>query len=234
MDPVESRKARQTRAVESFWNACKTGGSRLLDEASAWNGSDARHYRAEAAIVMEHIAPIYWGLGVGSFLFITFRVTGSKRFQIFRDSFVYGKPTSSPPKQTQEWKSLLDRQRDEKAELANDLTRLPFDLFVSVTGACSSMLWLSKPDKLQRDFVAAPLLPGKSLIYSTVCPVLEDAYDKHDASVFQGSDAPLLSAFDAFVKNCRIRSEYIERLRQVGFARPDIVPYPGLQGESVR
>ena len=233
-DPLEStRKARQTSAMEAFWSATKEGASRLLDEAPVWRGPDARFYRREAAIVMEHVTPLYWGLAAGSFLFVTFRISGSKRFQMYRDAYLYGKampttPVNDPTKQ--QWKSLLERQTEEKAELANELTRLPFDIFISIMGGCSSVLLLSKPDKLERDFVAVPLVPGKSLIAKTMCPPIQQVYERQDLRVFEGSDAGLLQTFRGFAENCRIRSEYIQQQTQRGEARPDVVPYPGLQG----
>jgi hypothetical protein len=227
---------KQTKALEAFWKAAKEGASRLVDEASTWSGPDARFYRAEGRVVMEHISPLYWGLATGSFLFITFRIAGSKRFQTYRDLYLYGAPVPhNPPSSTkQQWKSLLDRQTEEKADLASDLTRLPLDLFVSILGGCSSILWLSKPEKLQNDFIASPLTPGKSLIHSCVCPVFEEAYNKQDESVFEGGGGvEMLTTFDAFVKNCRIRSEFIQRQAAQG-NQSDVVPYPGLHGASIR
>ena len=232
-----NRKARQTSAMEAFWSATKEGATRLLDEAPEWRGPDARFYRREAAMFMEHVTPLYWGLAAGSFLFVTFRVSGSKRFQLYRDAYLYGKPmptttASNNDPTKQQWKSLLERQTEEKAELANELTRLPFDIFISIMGGCSSVLLLSKPDKIERDFVAVPLVPGKSLISNTMCPPIQEVYVRQDPLVFDGSDVGLLKTFQGFAENCRIRSEYIQQQTQRGAPRPDVIPYPGLQGSS--
>jgi hypothetical protein len=237
MDQDEARKARQANAMEAFWKAAREGASRLMDEATEWRGPEARYYRNEGTIFMEHVTHFYWGLAAGSFLFITFRVTGSKRFQLFREKYFYKKPmhatmSNAADPSKQQWKSLLERQMEEKAELANDLTRLPFDIFVSIMGGCSSVLLLSKPDKLERDFVAAPLVPGKSLIHKAMCPPFEAAFDKQDPTVFREKDAGMLVTFEHFVRNCRIRSEFIQQQTQRGDARPNVVPYPGLQGVS--
>ncbi|GKY94149.1 hypothetical protein MPSEU_000381000 [Mayamaea pseudoterrestris] len=237
MDQAEERKARQTKAMDACWKAAREGVGRLLEEAKVYKGTEAHLYRGEATMIMEHVTPFYWGLATASFLFITFRVTGSKRFQLYRDAMFQRKPSTTTTRNgadpaKQQWKSLIERQTEEKAELANDLTRLPFDFFVSILGGCSTILLLSKPDKMGNDFVNAPLMPGKSLIYKTICPPLQAAYDEQDPNVFQETNEGMLVIFEAFVKNCRIRTEFIKQQTLRGVARSDAVPYPGLKGAS--
>lgn len=231
----EDRKARQATAMEAFWAAAKTGLGQLSENASEWRGQDARYYRAEADVFMEHVTPFYWGLATASFLFVTFRVTGSKKFQLYRETFLFGRPlptitndvANSPKGQ---WKSFLERQADQKAELAKELTRLPLDAFVSVMAGCSTILMMSNFEKLEHDFSEAPLMPGKSLIYESMCPAFENAFMEQDLDVFDGDDAGLLATWQGFVQNCRIRTQYIERSSVEGDSRSDVVPYPGLQG----
>lgn len=234
MDRDADRQAHRARAVEAFWAAARAGAARLAEEApAAWRGPEARFYRAEAAAVVAHANPLFCGLGVACALFVTFRVTGSKSFQLYRDLYLFGRhmpivPPADPRKG--QWRSLLDRRREEKANMTGELTRLPLDLFISVMGGGSAALLLSHPDQLRRDFVDAPLAPGKSLIYSTMCPALEEAFDQQRPAVFESVADGTLEAFEGFVRNCRIRSEYTQERTHQGHPRPDVVPYPGLEG----
>jgi hypothetical protein len=84
--------------------------------------------------------------------------------------------------------------------------------------------------KLQRDFVRAPLLPGKSLVDEYLCQEIVQAYDAFDSKAFHERKEPLLLTFHAFVTNCKTRSGFVDRRRKFGDDRPEVIPYPGLLG----
>jgi len=121
----------------------------------------------------------------------------------------------------------LDQKAEKKTELVNEAVRLPTDIIVSLLCGASSVAWLSNSTQLKKDFAEAPLVSGKSVIYECICSEMEDALDP---AVHPGDDDMLLT-FQMFARNCRTRSEYIRAKERDGVARPDVVPYPGLDGE---
>lgn len=244
VDKEENAEVRShTRNV--FWKVTWKKFQRLMDEApAAWKGpsSDLRHYRAEKEMINKHIEPVYWGMFVGAFLFATFRVSGSKWFARIRDS-QGGKrqplppPSSQQQQQQKEWKTYLEKETENKREWINESIQLPVDLLISILCAGSSVVWLSQPKQLRKDFAEAPLKPGRSLIHKYMCPDLVRAYNNQvlaNPHVFQNQqDDVTLATFETFVKNCRIRSEFERQRETAGDKKPDVVPYPGLKGKSL-
>jgi hypothetical protein len=234
----------QTRNV--FWKVTWKSFQSLMDAApAAWKGpsSDSRHYRAEKDMINKHIEPVYWGMFVGVFLFATFRVSGSKWYARIRDAPV-GKRQPPPPhasqqqQQQQHFKTYLEKETENKSEWINESIQLPIDIFISFLCAGSSIVWLSQPKQLRKDFAEAPLQPGRSLIHKHMCPDLVRAFNNQalaNPHVFQNQqqDDETLATFETFVKNCRIRSEFERQRESAGDKKPDIVPYPGLKGKSL-
>jgi hypothetical protein len=231
----------QTRNV--FWKVTWKSFQRLMEEApAAWKGpkSDLRHYRAEKEMINKHIEPVYWGMFVGVFLFATFRVSGSKWFARIRDSPV-GKRQQPPPAASQQqqpkWNSYLEKETEGKREWINESIQLPVDILISFLCAGSSIIWLSQPKQLRKDFAEAPLQPGRSLIHKYMCPDLVHAYNSQGIAsphVFRNQqDDETLATFETFVKNCRTRSEFERQRESAGDKKPDVVPYPGLKGKSL-
>jgi hypothetical protein len=243
MDKEENSELRsQTRNV--FWKVTWKSFQSLMDAApAAWKGpkSDARHYRAEKDMINKHIEPVYWGMFVGVFLFATFRVSGSKWYARIRDSPVGKRQPPTPPtsqQQQQQWKTHLEKETESKSEWINESIQLPIDLFISFLCAGSSIVWLSQPKQLRKDFAEAPLQPGRSLIHKYMCPDLVRAYNNQalaNPHVFQNQqqDDETLATFETFVNNCRIRSEFQRQRESAGDKKPDVVPYPGLKGQSL-
>lgn len=236
---MDKRDEVKLRAREAFWTAAQVGFFRVLDQApQVWKGREARFYRAEKKIIMDHMDPFYWGFFVTGFLFVTFRVSGSKAYLRFRDKYIFRTTplhmeTAAP--QQQQWTSHLERETKKKESLMKEAVSLPVDLFLSVLCGASSILWLSRPKQVHKDFSAAPLLPGRSLIHQNMCPDLVEAYEKKvDASAFQNplNEDDVLRTFQTFVTNCKIRSKVISTRRQSGEDRPGVIPYPGIKGKT--
>jgi hypothetical protein len=138
-------------------------------------------------------------------------------------------------KPPQPWKSYLDQQAEKTRATQQDLLDLPADVLLSVACGCSSVLWLSQPTRMRHDFVAAPLCPGKSVVAEIFCPDMEHAFRRHvDArlltpDIIQSDDT--MGMFFALVKNCRTRADFVAHQQQQGVVkRPDVIPYPGLDG----
>jgi hypothetical protein len=244
VDKEENAELRsQTRNV--FWKVTWKSFQSLMDAApAAWKGpkSDARHYRAEKDMINKHIEPVYWGMFVGVFLFATFRVSGSKWYaRMIRESPVGKRQPPTPPtsqQQQQQWKTHLEKETESKSEWINESIQLPVDIFISFLCAGSSIVWLSQPKQLRKDFAEAPLQSGRSLIHKYMCPDLVRAYNNQalaNPHVFQNQqqDDETLATFETFVKNCRIRSEFQRQRESAGDKKPDVVPYPGLKGQSL-
>jgi hypothetical protein len=229
----------QTRAEarNAFWRAGVVGLRRLIENApAAWSGSEARFYRSEKELIVEHASPIYWGAVVSGFLFLTFRVSGSRGFIRFREHYLRrhheSAPSSTPTARAEnvQWKSYLDTQAETKQELIQRSLSLSTDLLISLMCGCSTAMILADTVKLQRDFVRAPLLPGKSLVDEYLCQEIVQAYDAFDSKAFHERKEPLLLTFHAFVTNCKTRSGFVDRRRKFGDDRPEVIPYPGLLG----
>lgn len=232
----------------AFWRVANNGFSRLMEEAPpAWKGSEARFYRNELRMISEHLEPLYWGSFVTIFLFGTFRVSGSRWYAQIRATHWARKNGSQNTIPTQyresnfqqlkppEWKSYLGQRAEKENAHCGEMLQLPTDVLLSILCGMSSILLLSKPSQLRQDFAEAPLLPGKSVVSDCLCDEMDAAFNQlcADPSVlteeFVKQDDTLLT-FLTFVKNCRIRSDYIRAREREGKIRPDVIPYPGLEG----
>jgi hypothetical protein len=201
--------------------------------------------------------PLQYGLMVTGILFATFRISGSKRFLLFRDKYILGKSVEAMKlkDQKQQWKSYLETQEEKKKRLVEEMLRFPSDILLSVLCGCSTVFLPKDDSKIYNGLASSPLLPGKSLIYEQVCPDVVQAFnEKLDQRVFQlpknerksessrfsflsailprEDDDEVFNALVTLVHNCKVRSTFIEQQRQAGVMRPDNVPYPGLTGAS--
>jgi hypothetical protein len=234
----------------AFWKVAQQSTWKVIEQApSVWSGSEERFYRAEKKIVTKHVEPIYWGAVVSLILFTTFRLSGSRLYSRFRESFVKTQSTSTTTsatkntssytqtKKPEQWKSYLDQQAERTKEAQKDLLELPTDIIISITCGCSSILLLSQPQQIKKDFIEMPLQPGKSVVNDIFCPEMESVYRKHvdprilTKEIIQTDDT--MNMFLSFVKNCHSRAEYITYQKQIGTStikRPDVIPYPGIDG----
>jgi hypothetical protein len=236
----------------AFWKVAKEGLWTLIEQApSQWSGPEGRFYQAEKAIISKHVEPIYWGAVVSLALFATFRLSGSRMYSRFRESFV--KKASTNPaniqqnatassssqftqtKKPEQWRSYLDQQAEKTSVTQKELFELPADIIISITCGCSAILLLIQPKQIKDSFIEAPLNHGKSVVADIFCPAMISAYKKSvDPRIvtkdnIQNDDT--INMFLSFVKNCRTRSDYVAYREQLGTVkRPDVIPYPGLEG----
>jgi hypothetical protein len=231
-------KALCKEARLSFWRAARAGFVRLVEEApAAWNSSDGPLYRTERKMLAHHLEPLYWGAFVSVFLFGTFRISGSRWYARFRETNWKQRATSSSSDSTRSsahWKSFLDQRAEKEKFLQEETMQLPTDFFVSVMCGMSSVVWLSQPQRAGRDLAEAPLFPGKSVVVDCFCTEMEEAFNQSvdprilTENVIENDDT--LRTFVSLVRNCRIRADYIRTQRERGNRKPDVVPYPGLDG----
>lgn len=255
---MSTNKVQELRdaACETLWTPATSGIVRLFSTAPfAWRGPEGRFYRNERLVLKELVQPFQYGLMVTGILFATFRISGSKRYLLFRDKYILGKSAEAMKlkDQKQQWKSYFETQEEKQKRVVEELLRLPSDILVSVLCGCSTVILLKDDSKIYNGVASAPLLPGKSLIYEQVCPDVVQAFDeKLDQRVFQlpknerksessrfsflsdflssENDEEVFKALVTLVHNCKARSTFIEQQRQAGVVRPDKVPYPGLTG----
>jgi hypothetical protein len=242
---IKAEDELRQKARNAFWKSAKRGFYQVAKKAeSAWRGTDARYYRAEKEIIRQHLDPFYWGAAVASFLFVTFRLSGSQAFARFRQKYLLqasGRSAQSTTERTgtsqssSEWKSYLERKQETRSRASDKpSSSLAFDIFVSFLVGCSSVAWLMKPEqKLHKDFARIPLVPGRSLVHKHMCEPMDRVYTHEiDPRAFSVGEKPdeVLVTFQSFVKNCRIRSEYIRVAEREGISQPDVIPSPGLQG----
>jgi hypothetical protein len=251
---TEDLREIRNAARASFWVATRRGFLRLMEEApSVWRGPESRYYRKEREIFTEHLMPLKWGCCVGVFLFVTFRVSGSKWYaQFYQKHFsataskIFGRESTtenSTPMSSKEWKSFLDKEGDKKKIAFNDAMQMTIDIVVSLLGALSSTILLySATENIQKDFVEAPLVSGKSLVHQLMCPEFQEFFKEVDKRALEdindldGADknsTDILGTFQSFVRNCEIRDDFIQSRREQGVKLHDVVPYPGLNGERI-
>jgi hypothetical protein len=244
-DEKDNEHLRRNTHVSNLWKSTWKGFMQMLEQApKSWRGPDARHYRDEKEWIIQSAGPIFTGLFVSTFCFVTFRVSASRWWAKVQKTYFARKPTQLPLKNIakeqqsaasqQPWRSTLERQAEQRKQEISELSQLPIDFALSILLGCSSFFLLRDSKKFQRDFSTSPLLPGKSLIHVHVCPFVTSTFQemqrdekfRNNMTVTDNDDDETLAMFEAFVKNCQIRSTYIQN--QTGKNRPDIVPYPGL------
>jgi len=246
--PALEELRRNARA--SFWRCAKDSFSKLvLTEAPlVWKDPrEARYYRAEKQIVAEHLEPLKQGLYISIFLLVTFRVTGSKWFSQVRHKYGINlsaaapkeegaeavkaaAPTPPPPSNARnpqaaqahaKFKSFSEQQAEKAQGAFTDATSFTTDILLSIMcGLSSTVLLLDRP-KMANDVARIPLVPGKSVIYNTVCSDMTTAYENTSRLVWEQQQQQqqdlgettndlTLDTFHTFVQNCRIRSEYLQ------------------------
>ena len=239
-------------ASESFWRCARTGFWSLFDDAPRiwYDPREARYYREEKRLFQEAADGLKFGAIMGVLVLATFRVGGSKWFTRWRQRnnitlSAYAVETSEsvamkpPPRHSYK---TYSEQRAEKIDTAYFEARTwTTDVIVSNMCGLSSAILLTDTQKIGQDFVTAPLLPGKSVIYSDICPAMTSAYETIDPDVWKGltERERTLLLFHEFVQNCRIRTEFLRTKAQTeesvveGFIQDktdDVVPKPGLDG----
>lgn len=235
-------KVIETAARESFFQIAKRAARVLLEQGYAvWKSPDeAKYYRAENAVVAKHTEPLNRGLMVAGVLFFMFRINSSSRLRRLFQTTTY---STNPTKTTHPnnnnntvWKPHLERQTEETEGIQRDLTQLPLDAFVSIMCGLSTVVWFTQPSKIVKDLCEAPLLHGKSLVASHVCPNAEEVFAKlptpveGDTQRHHNNDLYYYRALQTLVQNCRIRQITIQQQIERGDDLSNVVRFPGLTG----
>jgi len=241
-------------ARRSFWTCARAGFWRLLDDAPpVWKDArEARYYREEKRMISAHAEPFKQGAMVTALILFSFRVGGSKWFNRWRQKYNINlgaadqatvaakKPTTTPPPRAQ-FKSYSEQQAEKVQEVYRDAGTWTTDVIISIMCGLSSTILLTDKQKIAQDFVRAPLLAGKSVIYNDLCPAMTAAYERTNPEIWDdlSEDEQTLQTFHNFVQNCRIRSEFLQTKESSGESvvngviqeqSDDIVPKPGLEG----
>ena len=240
-------------ASESLWRCARTGFWRLYEEAPrVWNDPrEARYYREEKRLVQEAADGVKFGAFMGVLILVTFRVGGSKWFTRWRQRnninfSAHAMETSesatlTPAAPRTSYKTYSEQQAEKVEAAYLEARNWTTDVILSIMCGLSSALLLTDTQKIGQDLVSAPLLPGKSVIYSDVCPAMTSAYEAVDPEVWKDltEKERTLLMFHNFVQNCRIRKEFLTMNAQTeesvveGFIQDkthDVVPKPGLDG----
>lgn len=249
--------------LKAVWAAFWSGWAHLLlsEAPRAWRGGASRHpprqqqaakyYHAEREKIVRHmVQPVGMGLFVTAFCFATFRISSSRWWMKFSDTYFRSSSSSAAKKGTaaKVW-GHLTAQAQQQQEKVGELMQLPLDLGLSVLLGSSAFLMLYDSEKFQEDLVQIPLLPGHSLVHSSVCPGVVRTVQEHahlyrgettmtamndDKSSNSNNEETTRKFFAHFAENCQTRSRYLEHRTKLGLPHPNLVPYPGLKGRAER
>lgn len=203
-----------------FWEILQNGVTNVMSDArNVWNSSRGTEYASEKAVISRSYQPVIWGVYSACLCFITFRVSGSKTFQQFRQSLLSSgrPPTRKPeapaqPAQPQQWKSYSERQMDANRDLLDSATSLPTDFLLSFMLGISVTALTARPTVLRHNFETSPLLPGKSLLSKHLCPDMSKLHDRVGSDLWKKEDETLRS-LRTFVMNCRKRQQVEHKIR---------------------
>jgi hypothetical protein len=256
-DDVEKKRLDEVRS--SLYSAAVDGMfETIYYSRSKWNGPDAAVYAREKEAFQRYVNPFFVGVGTAAFLFLNFRVTGSRRFQQMRqewsrkrkvgeNNYMQSHNQEAPPnglsprqqpQQQHEWMSHLERKQLEREAQANSSTRLLTDFLVSLSVGTSGTLFLLDAEKetFRKDFEDAPLVCGRSLVSDTTCPKMLEVVEKFPLEPKLYAENSNLESFHKFVINCQLREDYEKELRlKLGKNSNEKmeIPYPGPRGHRI-
>mmetsp|Transcript_4894 Transcript_4894/g.7421 ORF Transcript_4894/g.7421 Transcript_4894/m.7421 type:complete len:222 (+) Transcript_4894:116-781(+) len=213
---------------DELWKITKDGVSRFVSEAPAvWKGRNAEDYASEKALANDVAQPIVWGLSSGVICFIGFRVSSSRFVQYLRTG---GRTTATKRSAgSKEWKGSMERQHEKKANELREAASIPIDFALSVLIGLTTTGVLYEPDKLMKDFVRVPLLPGRSVASEILCPDIGKAFRKLEDK--ESVDA----MYKEFVTNCASRAKQEAAIREKNGLlddQPVSIPEPGVVCED--
>ena len=238
-------------AGESFWRCVRTGFGQLVQDApAAWQDAhQGRYYRQEKRLVQEAAEGIQFGGMMAVLVLVTFRVSGSKWFNLWRkrnninfSAYSADSGSTAPTSSTRtQFKSFSEMQVDKVNVAYREAGNWTSDIIVSIMCGLSSAVLLTDRQKIGQDFVRAPLLPGKSVIYNDFCPLMTSAHETVDPEAWEGltENEQTLVNFHDFVRNCQIRTDYLQTKARtqesvvdgiIQTIADEIVPKPGLDG----
>ncbi|CAB9500821.1 expressed unknown protein [Seminavis robusta] len=130
-----------------------------------------------------------------------------------------------------QFKSHLEKQRDSHVERVHQAAEAPHDFLVSTIVGASATFLFFQPAQLRLDFEEAPLMPGKSFWCDHMCQDAITIYQNTDPKVFQYDESETpdanVKSFEKFALHCILRSAYIQKRKQQGEAKPNVLPTSG-------
>jgi len=209
------KNADQVKKV--FWSILEVGSTKLISKGpSIWNGPEATDYETEKKIIHTCCRPFMYGMAGTCLIFLSFRISANRTYQLWRQRH-FNIPTSyksSPKPKQQEWKSYSQLQMEKQKEKMAEFSSLPTDFLLSIMLGISITGFSINTSTWKKGFVAAPLLPGKSLSSKYLCHDMTALFNRVDPSVWKNRDDDVLDALHLFADNCRKRNELEQRIRQ--------------------
>ena len=113
----------------------------------AWQGPNEENYKEELSILRPHFKSVVWGFGSAVAVFLSLRLSGSKRFMSFVNSgFNLKRLRESPPAVD---KLGYNSSREKKMKELQSGLSIPIDFFLSTLIGGSVVLFLSDFDKIK-------------------------------------------------------------------------------------
>ena len=210
----------------------------------AWyTGTDAVFYSREEERFKKCIPPFRYGLMASVFLFVNFRITGSKLFREWSKGGIWWKkaPTlkQAPPRQrptpTPTRTHPMKQPQVQKGRGVTSSKSLLTDALISLGVGISGTLFLLESkcgEDFRDDYETAPLVAGRSFLAEKMCPGMLELYrsDPSVRNVLEGhakhkdktksyneettTHDPGLATFATFIENCQRRANHEARLRK--------------------
>ena len=204
----------------AFWDETGKGiANSLVTVETAWySGPSAKDYTEERHKLEKYTKCWKYGLAASCFLFLNFRITGSKRFIRWRQNFMHQQgwvlnksPQQHPQQQHPHFQmGYLERQREKSVKEAMDSMRIITDLLVSLSVGTSGGAFLlhSQQDSMRHDFEMSPLVTGRSVIADEMCPGMIFIADKYSANNNNSSSSETMSSLSSSTSSPSEKDDY--------------------------
>lgn len=236
----------ESSPTRAFWDETAKGIANVIANVSdTWYGEKKIYYSRERENLEKYITPFKYGIGATVFLFINFRITGSRRFQTWRQEWwrkKHRKPTtwnkSNDAKIRQQPPvGFLESKRETEVKEALASMKIFTDFLVSLSVGTSGVLFLLESEKntMRQDFEQAPLVCGRSVVAEQMCSGMESVANQYHEQLQDSGDDTSLGTFAKFISNCRLRADFEEKERSrlgIRIDKPVVVPYPGLLAQQ--
>jgi len=199
------------------WDETARGLARVVANLnSTWYGKRAVYYsREKEALESKYIKPFQYGAVTTVLLFFSLRLTGSRAFIQWRNSWRSNPKNTAQPVQI---KGYLEQERQQRVNQALNSVKVLSDILISISVATSCTLFAllqTSPDEMKQDLAQAPLQTGQSIVGEEFCPEL--------------TYSPTMPSFlKETYHNCQKRKEMESRLQsqqQLSPQAPVVIPY---------
>ena len=243
-------------AARAFWDIFSDRIYKVFSDLPAlWRTSD--DYSEEQKVIKQVTMPFFYSGVASVVIFANLRLIASPSFQkwIGRRDLKVPKQKSNAGEEKrpsnrnqlpQEYKSYLTIEREKRNEKIqeelNFLSGWPFDFLLSALVGMSFTSFLftgrNNMDWNRYAFETAPLLPGKSLVAKYMCGDMMNVQDRMTTALRNEVENDVtLNSFRKFVKNCQLRQEEEERIReelQLNEEDEVMIPLPGIADPEPR